>query len=162
MLFRSALSTLRTKPGRIDSPPTTSHSCSDKIALWGSVGVQGALLGSLVGRVELGILVVGGVAREEWERLGEEVHRAVAGRLGRTMGVAFTEMEFEGSKKGSEASCPESELRRGLREDEGLMRECRHLVHRWRGGRDSHQWLAPGSFAQTEVWGGAGTESEVR
>lgn len=63
----------------------------------------------LMERVELGMLVVGGVAEEEWERMGEEVQRAVAGRLERTMGVAFTEIEFEGAKKGSEASCSESE-----------------------------------------------------
>ena len=39
---------LRTKPGRADSPPSFSHSCSDKLALWSSVGWQGAILSHLL------------------------------------------------------------------------------------------------------------------
>jgi tRNA-specific adenosine deaminase 1 len=35
---------LRTKPGRRDSPPTSCLSCADKIALWNTIGWQGALL----------------------------------------------------------------------------------------------------------------------
>ncbi|KAK7061394.1 tRNA-specific adenosine deaminase 1 [Favolaschia claudopus] len=34
---------LRTKPGRADAPSTASMSCSDKIASWSFLGVQGAL-----------------------------------------------------------------------------------------------------------------------
>lgn len=34
---------LRTKPGRSDSPPTLSLSCSDKIASWAWLGILGAL-----------------------------------------------------------------------------------------------------------------------
>ncbi|PJF18542.1 Adenosine deaminase editase [Paramicrosporidium saccamoebae] len=39
---------LRTKPGRRDSPPTECVSCTDKIALWGTVGWQGALIDETV------------------------------------------------------------------------------------------------------------------
>ena len=38
----------RTKPGRIDSIPTLSMSCSDKILLWSMIGVSGSLLSLLI------------------------------------------------------------------------------------------------------------------
>ncbi|GAA5904997.1 hypothetical protein JCM6882_002414 [Rhodosporidiobolus microsporus] len=82
----SSLSTLRTKPGRADSPPTTSHSCSDKVAMWALLGAQGGLLSALgMGRIVVQVLVVGdeGVPKEEGERekVRNEVRRAVGGRL---------------------------------------------------------------------------------
>ncbi|GAA5855264.1 hypothetical protein JCM8547_009008 [Rhodosporidiobolus lusitaniae] len=95
------LSTLRTKPGRADSPPTTSHSCSDKLAMWALLGAQGGLLSALgVGRVKLEMLVVGdeGVPEEEGERekVRGEVRRAVGGRVeGWAKKVGLGEEEFE-------------------------------------------------------------------
>ncbi|GAA6064737.1 hypothetical protein JCM10212_005316 [Sporobolomyces blumeae] len=80
----TSFSTLRTKPGRADSPPTTSHSCSDKIAIWNLCGCQGALLASLdVRPIPLDIVVVGGIdpSDPEVERVRGEVRRAVGGRL---------------------------------------------------------------------------------
>ncbi|GAA5838154.1 hypothetical protein JCM9279_004141 [Rhodotorula babjevae] len=86
----STFSILRTKPGRADSPPTTSHSCSDKLALWGLVGLQGALLAQAgVRRVPLEVLVVGGFERNEVEengdagreRIRDECVRALGGRI---------------------------------------------------------------------------------
>lgn len=78
----SSFSCLRTKPGRADSPPTTSHSCSDKLAVWSLLGLQGALLSQLgMQRLPIDALVIGGVPEEHRERVGEEAGRAVGGRL---------------------------------------------------------------------------------
>lgn len=111
----SALSILRTKPGRADSPPTTSHSCSDKLALWALLGMQGGLLSALgdgVEKVKLSLVVVGGIKEELREKVGEEVRRAIGGRLedwARRSGLdegefsvpkaAFTDRDFEHSRE---------------------------------------------------------------
>ncbi|SPO25206.1 related to tRNA-specific adenosine deaminase 1 [Ustilago trichophora] len=54
MASRSAGS-LRTKPGRPDSPPSISMSCSDKLALWNApgIGIQGSLLSALLEPVHI-------------------------------------------------------------------------------------------------------------
>ncbi|GAA5873946.1 hypothetical protein JCM1840_000239 [Sporobolomyces johnsonii] len=80
----TSLNTLRTKPGRADSRPTTAHACSDKLALWALVGLQGALLSTLrVEPVRLACVAVGGVKGDEAyrERVAHEVTRAIGGRL---------------------------------------------------------------------------------
>ncbi|KIR31668.1 tRNA-specific adenosine deaminase 1 [Cryptococcus deuterogattii MMRL2647] len=86
----STVSTLRTKPGRSDSPPTTSMSCSDKIATWACVGLQGGLLADLYEKVKLEGLVIGGVEqppgwiadKNVWEdKMKAEADRALYGRL---------------------------------------------------------------------------------
>uniref|UniRef100_T1I0Q0 tRNA-specific adenosine deaminase 1 n=2 Tax=Rhodnius prolixus TaxID=13249 RepID=T1I0Q0_RHOPR len=50
---------VRTKPGRGD--PTLSLSCSDKIARWIFLGVQGALLSQLISEpIRINLIVIGG------------------------------------------------------------------------------------------------------
>ncbi|KAJ2654720.1 hypothetical protein IWW48_005935 [Coemansia sp. RSA 1200] len=47
------------KPGRADSIPTLSMSCSDKIARWNALGVQGGLLSNILKPVHMAGIVVG-------------------------------------------------------------------------------------------------------
>ena len=54
-----AVGVLRTKPGRADSEPTLSMSCSDKIALWNVIGLQSALLSELIEPIYLSSIVIG-------------------------------------------------------------------------------------------------------
>ncbi|GAA5880957.1 hypothetical protein JCM3774_001486 [Rhodotorula dairenensis] len=122
----SSFSCLRTKPGRADSPPTTSHSCSDKLAVWSLLGLQGALLSQLgVEKIPLDSLVVGGVPAQHRDRIRDEVRRAVGGRLedwARSVGVGpdefvppdvgFTECEFEHGREAvaADEGCDASEI----------------------------------------------------
>ena len=72
---------LRTKPGRADSPPTLCMSCSDKIASWNVVGIQGALAARLVDPVYIDNVVVGEVDDALRETVREDCERALWGRL---------------------------------------------------------------------------------
>lgn len=83
-------SAIRTKPGRADSVPSISMSCSDKIATWSALGLQGALLSELFAPIKLSGIVVGGVepTAEFVDRSAEfeamilqEADRALWGRL---------------------------------------------------------------------------------
>ena len=66
---------LRRKPGRADALLTDSQSCSDKIALWNVVGVQGALLAHLIDPIYLDAIFV----RDRFHR--ESLERALWGRF---------------------------------------------------------------------------------
>lgn len=85
---------MRTKPGRADAPPSISFSCSDKIAVWCALGLQGGLLARFA-PVYLGHIVVGGVEAQPpegaaWkEGIRREVERAVYGRLEGVASVFF-------------------------------------------------------------------------
>ncbi|WVF67312.1 hypothetical protein IAT40_002063 [Kwoniella sp. CBS 6097] len=58
----TSLSTLRTKPGRPDSIPSISMSCSDKLASYSVLGLQGALMTNLYHQpIYLDGIVIGGV-----------------------------------------------------------------------------------------------------
>ncbi|KAJ6510207.1 adenosine deaminase/editase [Mycena vitilis] len=66
---------LRTKPGRADAPSTASMSCSDKIAAWNFLGIQGALGSRFLGPLYIHHIIIGevpaalhGVVREDCER----------------------------------------------------------------------------------------------
>ncbi|KAG8696841.1 hypothetical protein FRC08_006907, partial [Ceratobasidium sp. 394] len=81
----NALGWLRTKPARADAPPTISHACSDKLALWSLVGFQGALLVQLMDPIFFnGIVfgdVVGQFSESDVARVAEDCQRALITRL---------------------------------------------------------------------------------
>lgn len=65
---------LRTKPGR--GEPTRSMSCSDKIARWNVLGLQGGMLSSILGPVYLDSVVVSEASFHQ-----AALERAIAGRI---------------------------------------------------------------------------------
>ena len=54
------MGSLRTKPGRPDSPPSICMSCSDKLSLWNApgVGMQGSLLSALLAPVYIDSITI--------------------------------------------------------------------------------------------------------
>ncbi|KAF8829356.1 hypothetical protein HHX47_DHR3000507 [Lentinula edodes] len=77
---------LRTKPGRADSPPTLSLSCSDKIASWSWLGIQGAFGAKLFeGGTYIQKIIIGEVLPSRNVDLikivKDDCERALGGRL---------------------------------------------------------------------------------
>lgn len=77
----SLFGVLRTKPGRADSPPTLSMSCSDKIASWNVVGIQSALASRILSPVYIDSVVIGEVPDTLYAVVREDCERALFGRL---------------------------------------------------------------------------------
>lgn len=57
--------TLRTVPGRADSPPSISHSCTDKLLLWSLVGWQGAVLSRWLEPLPINAIVISSIDGED-------------------------------------------------------------------------------------------------
>ncbi|KAF9452012.1 adenosine deaminase/editase [Macrolepiota fuliginosa MF-IS2] len=84
------LGVLRTKPGRADSPPALSMSCSDKMAKWSVVGVQGSFGSRFLEPVYIRRVIIGEVPRDDegMRRIvREDCERALKERLGDVKGL---------------------------------------------------------------------------
>ena len=89
------LGVLRSKPGRADAPPVLSMSCSDKIARWNVLGIQGALASSLVNEpIYIDTIIIGEVDRFLQDTVKEDCQRAFHGRLGSLTGTFATRLTF--------------------------------------------------------------------
>ncbi|KAF7776109.1 hypothetical protein Agabi119p4_4502 [Agaricus bisporus var. burnettii] len=80
------LGVLRTKPGRADSPPALSMSCSDKIAKWSVLGIQGSFGAKFLEPVYISEVVIGEVPLEQELRsvVRTDCERALRGRVKNT------------------------------------------------------------------------------
>lgn len=77
----SLLGVLRSKPARADAPQTLSMSCSDKIARWCVLGLQGALASHLFEPIYVDEIIMGGVPAGMQDIVREDCHRAFDGRM---------------------------------------------------------------------------------
>src|SRR6267154_2988934 len=88
----SLFGVLRTKPGRADSPQTLSLSCSDKIARWNVLGIQGALGSSFFYPIDLTKIIIGEVLEDLHEVVKLDCERAFWGRLQDISGTCLFSM----------------------------------------------------------------------
>ena len=80
------LGVLRTKPGRVNAPRVLSMSCSDKIARWSVLGIQGALASLILAPIYIHAIVLGEVDNLMREQVLIDCSRAFYARLGRLEG----------------------------------------------------------------------------
>jgi len=80
------LGVLRTKPGRADSPPTSCMSCSDKIARWNVLGIQGALGSWFLEPLYIHTVIIGEVPLVDQPSVKGDCERALWKRLGEIQG----------------------------------------------------------------------------
>ncbi|KAI0921433.1 hypothetical protein AcW1_004588 [Taiwanofungus camphoratus] len=113
---------LRTKPGRADSPPTLSMSCSDKIARWNVLGIQGAMASHVLQPLYIAAVIIGEVdpcmqdmVREDckrafWERLNVVHQQLPSGFELNKPDIHFTSLSFMHSRNSLAAasSCKDS------------------------------------------------------
>lgn len=114
---------LRTKPGRADSPPTICMSCSDKIARWNVLGIQGALASRMLSPVYIHTIIIGEVEVDMQNTVRADCERAFSRRLGEMTAsrlpvdfrlnvpsIAFTSRPFIHSRAslGAASSCNDS------------------------------------------------------
>ena len=82
---------MRLKSGRSDIPDrcrTTCYSCSDKIAKWAVVGVQSALVSTLIEPIYLNSIVVSSDPLSSREAQFEALHRAILSRTEQARSLA--------------------------------------------------------------------------
>ncbi|XP_058798611.1 tRNA-specific adenosine deaminase 1 isoform X2 [Phymastichus coffea] len=97
---------LRTKPGRGDR--TLSLSCSDKIAKWNIMGVQGALLSLMIPVIHLKTIVIGGQCPYSLESMQRGIFKRF-GVDGIVPNIIQSKLSFEQRKGGSRIRpCPSS------------------------------------------------------
>jgi tRNA-specific adenosine deaminase 1 len=90
------LGVLRTKPGRADAPPVLSMSCSDKIARWCVLGIQGALASLIIDPVYIHAIVLGEVDEAMQVQVRKDCERAFHERLGRLNGKCSLAFDVRG------------------------------------------------------------------
>lgn len=93
---------LRTKPGRADSPPTMCMSCSDKIASWNVLGIQGALLSQFFDPIYIDAIIIGGTDYGMQNVVKGDCERAFWDRLNPLPGRANPLGGFQSHKQTNE------------------------------------------------------------
>lgn len=110
------LGVLRTKPGRADSPPTLCMSCSDKIARWNVLGIQGSLGSTFLHPIYISKIIIGEVPGRLQQDVKTDCERAFWGRLSSisgkfSSGLRQRPTEAEGNNISSAAPFPRPSAR---------------------------------------------------